>query len=231
MSLWRTARGEVAGAWRSLQYDLRRRTEAEPRSGTELYDPEDLWNDDHDDEYDRPPRRLVAVTAFGLLALVGAAGSYFAVVNGLGMLLTDDRVAGTLPLAADAGPAPVSTGRQAATSRLGYGTAIVPEAEPQPVPRRTKRSPAPEASPEPVSAPVTTPARTVAPTPTPCRCSPPVPTPTFPRGTPHSGYPSGSASASPSTSASSSPSATPGGSTDDGAEDDPRDPPRGHVGY
>ena len=100
MSLWRMACNELAGVWRSLRYDLRRRSDADARRtapfddatsnevstfggpGTDPYSVHD--------EYARPPRRLVAVSAFGLLALVGAAGSYFAVVNGLGDLLAED---------------------------------------------------------------------------------------------------------------------------------------------
>jgi hypothetical protein len=242
MSLWRTARGEVAGAWRSLRYDLQRRSDADQRSaaGTEPYGVDDLWGDapDFGDAYDRPPRRLLAVTVFGLLALVGAAGSYLAVVSGLGLLLTDEPAPNTYPLAAEAGPAPVATGRQTPTSRLGYGSSIAPAPAPQAAPRRTKATVSATPKPRPTtSTTVTTPLRTVAPTLSPCRCSPPAPTPTFPGSAGPSGSPSASVSAS--VSASPSPSASDDGrgdgsygrGPDHDAQGDPRERPRDHTGY
>ncbi len=81
MSIWRTVRGELAGAWRSLRYDLGKRP-IEPV----MPDLSEI-TEARFDNYERPPRRLLAASAFGLLALTGAAGSYFAVVNGLGSLL------------------------------------------------------------------------------------------------------------------------------------------------
>jgi hypothetical protein len=175
----------------------------------------------------------VAVSAFGLLALVGATGSYFAVVNGLGALLVEEPGAtGAVPLAAEAGPAPVATGRQPPTSRLGYGTTLSPIPPARAEPRRAKvtDSPAPQA---PAARVATTPTAAGAPAPPPCRCTAPVPTPTFPdHGS--SGYPSVSASPSASTSASPSPSSS--ADDDDNADDtddDGRDRhrPRDHTGY
>jgi hypothetical protein len=198
MSVWRTVRGEVAGAWRSLRYDLRRRSDADRRGttdtdqyGVDLYSIDDLWGDApvFDDEIDRPPRRLLAVGAFGLLALVGAAGSYLAVVNGLGLLLTDQSARASYPLAAEAEPAPVATGRQAATSRLGYGSPI----SPTPAPPNASRQLGASASGTPTPSPTTTAGigpQTVEPTPAPthsCRCTPAVPIPTLPTIPPYPG--------------------------------------------
>jgi hypothetical protein len=227
MSLWRIARDEVAGAWRSLRYDLRRRSDADTRTDHASGMLDDAFQDY---EQDRPPRRLVAVSAFGLLALVGAAGSYFAVVNGLGTLLAEPPAGpDAYPLAAEAGPLPEAAERQGPTSRLGYGTSIAPSPAPQIAPIRKKARPAPETTAEPADR-VTSPARTVTASPSPCRCSPPAPIPTFP-----SGHPSASVSVSPSASVSASVSPSPSPSASDRGygdpDDDPRERPRGHVGY
>ncbi|GGN03764.1 hypothetical protein FHR83_001146 [Actinoplanes campanulatus] len=83
MSLWRNVRGEMAGAWRSVCYDLGRRPAGrDPRPdvtstgmstfpGSLVDLPEEPPRTDA-----RPPRRFVAVTAFCALGLTGAAGSY-----------------------------------------------------------------------------------------------------------------------------------------------------------
>jgi hypothetical protein len=244
MSLWRNARDEVAGAWRSLRYDLRRRCEADTPddasestgTGLDTFGGQAFTSlNSGRDESDRPSRRLVAVSAFGLLALVGAAGSYFAVVNGLGALLAaEPSRAAAYPVAAEAGPGTEATGRQTPTSRLGYGTTLAPIPAPQAEPRRAKAtgSPAPEAPP--AARLTTTPSRTVPPVPPPCPCSPPAPTPTFP-GRGSTEYPtaapstSGSPSVSPSTSA--SPSASPSDDAPADGDGDRRDRQRDHTGY
>ncbi|MFI5838481.1 hypothetical protein ACIA8K_02020 [Catenuloplanes sp. NPDC051500] len=87
MSILRIVRDEAAGAWRSLQYDLDRRgTEAPRYRGYEWYEPatQDLSG------VVRPPRRLLAAGAFGVLALVGAAGTYVTVANSLDSVLNAD---------------------------------------------------------------------------------------------------------------------------------------------
>lgn len=87
MSILRIVRDEAAGAWRSLQYDLDRRgTEAPRYPGYEWYEPatEDISG------AVRPPRRLLAAGAFGVLALVGAAGTYVTVANSLDSVLNAD---------------------------------------------------------------------------------------------------------------------------------------------
>ncbi|WP_033341253.1 hypothetical protein [Catenuloplanes japonicus] len=87
MSILRIVRDEAAGAWRSLQYDLDRRGTETPRyPGYDWYEPptEDLSG------AVRPPRRLLAAGAFGVLALVGAAGTYVTVANSLDSVLKAD---------------------------------------------------------------------------------------------------------------------------------------------
>ncbi|MDR7321628.1 MULTISPECIES: hypothetical protein [Catenuloplanes] len=90
MSILRIVRDEAAGAWRSLRYDLDRRGTEAPRFyvgyGHEP-DAEDLSG------YGRPPRRLLAAGAFGVLALVGAAGTYVTVANSLDSVLNTDAAA------------------------------------------------------------------------------------------------------------------------------------------
>jgi hypothetical protein len=227
MSLWRIARDEVAGAWRSLRYDLRRRSDADTRNGHPGGMLDDVFGDY--DEDDRPPRKAVAVSVFGLLALVGAAGSYFAVVNGLGTLLAEPPAGpDAYPLSAGA-QVPEAAERQGPTSRLGYGSSIAPSPAPQAAPVRRKARPTRETTPEPTRR-VSSPARTVTASPSPCRCSPPAPIPTFPSGHPSASV---SPSATPSTSASVSPSPSPSASRDgdDDRDDEPRERPRDHSGY
>jgi hypothetical protein len=76
MTLWRKARTEVAGVWRSVRYDLGR---PEP-DADELRERRQLLP---------RPRRVLVVSVFGCLAVAGAAGGYFAVVTGLGSLVGD----------------------------------------------------------------------------------------------------------------------------------------------
>lgn len=222
MTLWRRTRTEVAGAWRSLRYDLgRRETEesgepAGPRqtfqdvtsTGLNTFGGAALTGGLHTSygaEHARRPRRAVAVTAFGTLAVAGAAGSYFAVVNGLGALL-DEQPAGAepYPLAAAApdGGAPEASnegfGRGSAPSPGPVGADAVADVAPgtvrtvphtlattgtpagrdvAPSPRRTTVDPTP---------PVTEPPS--------CCLAPPVPTPTAAPSTPDSPSPTPSPS-------------------------------------
>lgn len=81
----------MAGAWRSLRYDLDRRQArgADDEETTDLIFP----------EYSaaRPPRRMLAAGGFGLLAVAGAAGTYLAVASGLGLLIDDPSGQNALP--------------------------------------------------------------------------------------------------------------------------------------
>jgi hypothetical protein len=166
------------------------------------------------DEFPRRPRRLAAVSAFGVLALMGAAGSYFAVVNGLGSLLSEK------PATAEAHPYPLAAGDPAAASTAGLGETRSARraAVALPAPRTTAATPTPPpARVLPPPAHRTRPERTGRPGGAGCDClTPPVPTPTAPSApsatptTPASPSPSPSSSATGGTSASPSPSDTTG---------------------
>jgi hypothetical protein len=228
MSLWRRTRNEMAGAWRSLRYDMGRRDDemvvcAAPvpdvtSTGMSTFGgPAAAELREEYDEFTRPPRRLVAVSAFGVLAVVGAAGSYFAVVNGLGALLGDGSAAPQpYPLAA---AAPTGAAEADSIAGMGRGTTVV-----RPAPATTA-DPVPPAGPAGATTTLRTPARSGQHPATPaepglppepdCDClTPPVPTPTaYPSASPSdsaspSPSPSESASPSPSDTASAEPSAS-----------------------
>jgi len=219
MTLWRRTRNEVAGAWRSLRYDLGRPepgAQAPGRSaGRAAEHPEvtstglstfggsgvlrGLRTSAGADgaEYLPRPRRLVAVSTFGALAVVGAAGSYFAVVNGIGSLVGDEPT-GTdpYPLAAEA---PRGSESELSNSGLGRGTASLPDQVPvatETVPGLIRILPTGSAAPaivpgaaQPRPQQTTVERTTPATRPTTCDClTPPVPTPTMPAPvpTPHS---------------------------------------------
>jgi hypothetical protein len=227
MSLWRRTRNEMAGAWRSLRYDLGQRPADPPRP---LLDGPDVTStgmstfggpvaDDlptgYDDELPRRPRRLLAVSAFGVLAVAGAGGSYYAVVHGLGSVLSAEK-----PAAAAAHPYPLAAAEPpaaAGNSGLGRGKAATGAGGAGAAPALTQLPTAAPGAPAPVAtvAPATrktltrraTTERTTRPVPpVTCDClTPPVPTPTAP-----STSPSPTPSPSPSPSASDSATAQPG---------------------
>jgi hypothetical protein len=247
MTLWRRTRNEVAGAWRSLRYDLGRHEpdadEASPRAGAER----DAGYPDvtstglstfsgsgvtgglrtsYGEEQVFRPRRLAAVSAFGALAVAGAAGSYFAVVNGVGSLLGDEP-AGTepYPLAAEA---PRGGDGELSNSGLGRGTAVLPgrpaaaaTSETAPgrirvLPTSPSTTPSVPGRPQPRPRQTTVEGTTPATGPTACDClTPPVPTPTAPVPTPHSPSATPSPSATSHESGSPRPSESPS-STDPG---------------
>jgi hypothetical protein len=214
MILWRKARTEVAGAWRSVRYDLGRpEPDAHAPAGRPGLVGPDVTSTgfstfggagltgglrtSYGEQLVPRPRRLAAVSAFGVLAVAGAAGSYFAVVNGVGALI-GDKPAGAepYPLAAEA---PRGTEAELSNSGLGRGTAD-----------RTGQAPAAAGAPAQPAAgtirvlPTTTVAAPAPPEvtvprprqtggagkpetrPTTCCLNPPVPTPTAPVPTPHS---------------------------------------------
>lgn len=124
MSLWRRTRSEVAGAWRSFRYDVGRRPADPPAEGPDVTSTGMCTFGGQTGVSEpfsqipkarrHPPRRAAAVSAFGLLTVIGAAGAYLAVVNGLGSLLNEQTAAaGTLP------PVPAAT----SDSRIGSGPA------------------------------------------------------------------------------------------------------------
>jgi hypothetical protein len=235
MNLWRTTRTEVAGAWRSLRYDMsRRQPGAEPdgagpggpaqpdvtSTGMHTFGgPVEELRTGYE-EFGRPPRRMVAVSVFALLTVAGAAGSYFAVVNGLGALLREKPPAPqAYPMAAAAPPdgtgattgigrgGPPAKARAAGGRPAGAATTTATSAAPVPAGTTTAAAgpPAPRR---------TTPERGTHPTRTSCGCvRPPVPTPTAPSTSP-SATPSPSVTPSHSDDPSASPSPSTSGSGD-----------------
>jgi hypothetical protein len=178
------------------------------------------------------PRRLAAVSAFGVLAVAGAAGSYFAVVNGVGALV-GDKPAGAepYPLAAEA---PRGTEGDLSNSGLGRGTANAAGRAPagtvraaEPAPGSIRVLPTTVAAvPVPPEATVPRPRQTTVgdrpePPPTGCCLNPPVPTPTVPVPTPHSpsATPSPTASSPDNGSESPEPSESPASAAPEGSDD------------
>ncbi|GID63260.1 hypothetical protein Acy02nite_11410 [Actinoplanes cyaneus] len=225
MSLWRRMRGELAGAWRSVRYDLRGRPDSADVTSTGLSTfPGSLmeWRTAPPETDARPPRRFVAVTALCLLALAGAIGSYLLVTRGLA-------AAGDQPLAAPAAEMPASAPRTGAPGEPETGAPEEPDdAIGPPSPTRTTPPVPGTTHATGAAVPVATGAGTSGigtrrpparhrPAATPeCHCvTPPVPTPTAP--SPSSGRTPG-----PAGSPSGSPAATPGGSAEPSAS--PSDP-------
>jgi len=69
MSLWRRARTEVAAAWRSVRHDLGR---PGPNASPGAWLPQVTPPGGAGEQFVPAPRRLVAVSAFGVLAVAGA---------------------------------------------------------------------------------------------------------------------------------------------------------------
>ncbi len=237
MSLWHSVRGEMAGAWRSVCYDLGRQpavgTDTRPDvtctgmntfPGSLVGMPGSLAEIpvNPPETGARPPRRFVAIAAFCALAVCGAAGSYLVATTTLADRMTDPPAIAAAPLPSpstdvtevpetDAGMGAVPT-----TARRARTAAITPQA-PAPTASAAPRITAPQA-------PVTTRTseKTVRPgagtvdgaPPRPgepdCDCEmPPVPTPTAPAPV-ASISPSPSATVSDPSTPDSSPSAVPG---------------------
>ncbi|MFI5933329.1 hypothetical protein [Actinoplanes sp. NPDC051494] len=228
MTLWRRTRNEVAGAWRSVRYDLGRPEPAEENvtsaglstfGGTGTFGATGTLGGTGTFPSTRPfkpaharpapvrrPRRVVAVTAFGALAVAGATGSYLVVADGAGALGGDGVAGEPYPLAAAA------PGRDLSNEGFGRGAAILPGVVDVPTPptagstiqvitptTAVTTDPTPTGpTPAGTRATVTTtpvPARTTVvattpatPEPKPCDCSsPPAPTPAT--ATPDPGIP------------------------------------------
>jgi hypothetical protein len=236
MRLWRRTRGEVAGAWRSLRYDIDKHAEREVPHTPLTAAQTDVTctgmstfggaaagelSIGYTADLPRRPRRMVAVSAFGVLAVAGAAGSYFAVVNGLGSVLGDS-VLGEKPASAEAHPYPLSAAEPttASTAGLGHGSMRRPRHLAAPLAATGRATAAPTAAAlarGAATAPHRTAyGRTAAPGDPRCDClTPPVPTPTAPAESPSATpspapplTPMGTASPSRSVSASSTPSDT-----------------------
>lgn len=247
MTLWRKARTEAAGAWRSVRYDLGRpEPDADvspPGPGAGLPEVTSTGlntfggagltgglRTSYGAQLVPRPRRLAAVSAFSVLAVVGAAGSYFAVVNGIGALIGDRPVgAEPYPLAAEA---PRGTEGDLSNSGLGRGTAnaagrpaAAATTAAEPAPGTVRVLPASTAAPVAPQVVAPQPARTTAggkpaARPTACCLNPPVPTPTAPVPTPHS--PSATPApdeSSPDGDGSPAPSGSPSSAAPDGPDD------------
>jgi hypothetical protein len=221
MSVWRRTRTEVAGAWRSVRYDMGRRPFEPPADGPDVTSTGmntfggAAWDGPEPTEMPiagrmpaprRHPRstgRAVVVSALGLLTVVGAAGAYLVVVNGLVPMRDEGAAAaGTLPPAAATSTAEAQIGRSPQTPRTA-----VAKRRPAPVINATpvEREPvvAVPRAPEKAS-----PIRTKKPTNPICCVDPPVPTPTAPTSSP-SPTPSATTSPSPSAATSDNPSESP----------------------
>jgi hypothetical protein len=204
----------MAGAWRSLRYDMGRRPSEPPAGGPDVTstgmntfgqqwdfgsEPIEMPVAGRPPAPRRPPRPVALVSAFGLLTVLGAAGAYLVVVNGL-VPLRDETpaAAGTFPPAAPAATADSGIGPSTLRPRprLTSPAPVVPGAVELPVASDDRPAPLP---PAPRHA---NPVRTVTPAHRECGCDkPPVPTPTAPASAP-SPTPSAPASASGSPSVS-----------------------------
>jgi hypothetical protein len=221
MSLLRRTRAEMAGAIRSLRYDLGKHPVEPPAGGPDMTSTGmstfgGLPVEEQSSRYvgrRPPPRKALAVSTIGVLTVAGAAGAYLAVVNGLGALVSEPAAADTFPARptatsnAEIGEGPVTApGRVAATTTITADGRVVTTGE-APAPR-------PPAGPGALVPPApatknTSPIRTTIPTSPECKCNPPVPTPTAPTGSPSptpstsSSSPAGSPSTDPAPSESS----------------------------
>ncbi|WP_203783115.1 hypothetical protein [Paractinoplanes rishiriensis] len=207
MSLFRTMRSEAAGAWRSVRYDLGRRPVEPPADGPDVTSTGMNTFGGTAVEFTarpagRSPRRVAAVTVFGMLTVLGSAGAYLGVVHGLGSLLHET------PAAADTFPAPpAATTTYTPNAGLGAGPAptLTRRAAAATLPVANTTVPATRSS-----TPNASPIRTLNPTNPECgSCHfPPVPTPTAPSSVPSPTASSASPEPSDSTSVEPSPSET-----------------------
>ena len=142
MSLWRSVRGEMAGAWRSICYDLGRRPAGRDTgpdvtsTGLNTFPGSLVDLPAGPPERDaRPPRRFVAVAALCALTGCGAAGSYLVATTAFAGRMSDTTVVaaapeqpGTADRAADGGTVgmgriPQTPRRQATPAAPAAGTA------------------------------------------------------------------------------------------------------------
>jgi hypothetical protein len=171
----------------------------------------------------RSPRRAVAVSALGLLTVVGAAGAYLVAVNGLVPMRDEGpAAAATLPPAggeAGLGPSTKSPRALRITSATDPAPAIVPPRPAQKPAPNPAENPAQKQGRVPEPPRKAIPVRTLHPTKPGCGCDhPPVPTPTAPASAP---------SATPSAATPSVPTSPSAGasSPDAGATEQPSESP------
>ena len=185
MSLLRRIRTELAGAWRSVRYDLGRRPAEPPAGGPDITSTGmstfagHLVEPPRSAVAARPARRAVAASALGMLTVTGAAVAYLGVVNGLAPLLNETPAsADTFP------PQPAMTGGFTPHAGIGRGPA-----ERTTTPPRAAAGAAalPRTARPATGRPVTREASPIRTKPTnhECPCGePPVPTPTAPTDSP-----------------------------------------------
>lgn len=185
MNVWRAVVREVVAAGRSLRYDLRRPTAVLPPV------PDHPGRYPEYDAYARLARRGRTAVAVAVLAIGGAAATYFGVVGGLTALLADHTAGpaalpgpsithtpdgpsasrGLASRPASAAPPP-ATIHPAAPGRTA-GTKPLDPRPPRPPPRPTATRPAPVPTPAPDPVPTCG-----CPTPSPTATSSPSPSPT-----------------------------------------------------
>lgn len=126
MSWLRRARYEMAGAYRSLRYDLARRSGPRHETTDVLYPEYDAY------EPDDRRRRAVTATGIGLVLSGAVAGVYFLVAGGMGVLLA---------YGAPGTPADRPDVSASATAAAGPSGSPVPTAAPLPAPYGVSPSP------------------------------------------------------------------------------------------
>jgi hypothetical protein len=205
VSIWQALRRELRGAWRSLHYDLGQRAAPVPEPDTaEIPGSVASANpmastrtaESSLPEYEAydPPRRLRALAVITLATMVvlgGGVGGYFAVVGGVGALMSQtDPPSNVLPAVAHPSASTAAPGQPSAATPAPSPTGILAAGH-SPTPSRSASG---QVRTKPSCACVLRPAPTPKPV-DPCAdapagaCRPPVPTPT--------GMPSASPSASP----------------------------------
>jgi len=219
MSLLRTVRAEWSGALRSVRHDVNGRPVEPPSHGPDMTSTGMntfgglTAEENAGTAKTRVPRRAVLVTALGVLTVVGAAGAYLGVVDGLGsMLHTSQAEAGTVPSQPSVSPNSGIGGGPIKTKNPVNPVEVLPAPATTPAPAGAADPAAPAATAKKAIARNASPIRTTNPAKGECGCVPPVPTPTVPQSAPapsDSAYPSSSADPSPSES-----SATPSDSAE-----------------
>jgi len=235
MSLLRRVRAEWSGALRSVRYDIGRRPVEPPSRGPDMtstgmntFGGLGIEEPAEKPGQARVPKRAALVTALGVLTVVGAAGAYLGVVDGLGAILnTSQAEAGTVPSAPGETNSGIGRGPTKAKNPINSAEApALAPTTPAPAglvaPAAATAPGAPGAGRATASGPGATTARQkTSPirTTNPANGLPPVPTPTVPESDP-----TPSASAGPSTSAGPSPSETSATPTDSAEPSDSPQP-------
>jgi hypothetical protein len=157
---WRRALAEAAGAFRSLRYDLTRRSGPRHDTTDILYPEYDAY------EPDDRPRRAATATAVGLVLAAAVVGVYLAVAGGMGALLAY----GSPGSPSSVGPS-ATPSRSAAPAHVPAASPAGASPSPSPSPSRS-----PRATRTPTRRPITHPP-TTAPAPPPTETNSPSPLP------------------------------------------------------